>query len=645
MNRITRLQRIWAPTGPVHVALTIGYILAIAGAASAGACPERVGRSPYGVTETVVAQGNLAYLGNGAALMAIDLTDATSPEIISEVDLPYAIQSLAIDGDRVYAGTSHHLHVIDVSSPSSPLELGALEFYGEKLALAASGSLVCFSGYDSLVVLDVSDPSSPVVQATAPFPSYGIELVGGYAYVTSGGFRVLDLTDPTNPTQVAYLEYLNGGVEVVGRHAYVAGSGLEIIDIADPLNPSHLSHLELVGGTQTEVAVHGKLAFLSSIPGPQHVVGISDPMAPLSLGWILTPAWWAGSTDVAAAAGRGLFATPFHGLRVVDATDPTTPVEVSFVDGPGKSIKAAFSNDVLFVAADERGLRAVDVSDSSQPVDLGFFDVDQYDSIEGVDVVGNLAVVVPRFKVLDVSDPASPILVGELPEIHSGTDVAVVGTLAYVADETHGLRIVDVSDPTTPVEVGDLLLGLNGKTIELSGRYAFLRVGTSVDIVDVSEPTSPFLVARADPHGYGNGFGLFETYLLVPERDRLHVFDLADPTDPLEIAVHTIPRLIQAIGISGSVAYLGTYGDGVEARFEAWDISDPQNLVFMGAQDGAGILTDLVFSREHVYSIRWNSGFDIFALYQGPIFADGFETGDTQMWSIVNTTNNDWGGR
>jgi hypothetical protein len=57
----------------------------------------------------------------------------------------------------------------------------------------------------------------------------------------------------------------------------------------------------------------------------------------------------------------------------------------------------------------------------------------------------------PRLVVLDVSNPAGPLLLGRtavLPGLVHG--VAVAGTLAYVADGEAGLRVVDVSNPASP---------------------------------------------------------------------------------------------------------------------------------------------------------------------------------------------------
>jgi hypothetical protein len=61
----------------------------------------------------------------------------------------------------------------------------------------------------------------------------------------------------------------------------------------------------------------------------------------------------------------------------------------------------------------------------------------------------------PRLTILDVSDPASPVVLGKTaPWSAMVEDIAVHDAYAYVTLGSAGLRIVDVFDPTAPVEIG-----------------------------------------------------------------------------------------------------------------------------------------------------------------------------------------------
>jgi hypothetical protein len=53
----------------------------------------------------------------------------------------------------------------------------------------------------------------------------------------------------------------------------------------------------------------------------------------------------------------------------------------------------------------------------------------------------------------------------------------------------------------------------------------------------------------------------------------------------------------------------------------------------MGLSHETGRVRRLPTGPEEVFAITLETGFDIFTQCRGPIFADGFETGDTTAWS------------
>ena len=56
---------------------------------------------------------------------------------------------------------------------------------------------------------------------------------------------------------------------------------------------------------------------------------------------------------------------------------------------------------------------------------------------------------------------------------------------------------------------------------------------------------------------------------------------------------------------------------------------------FMGLSHETGLVRRLPTGPGEVFAVTLETGFDIFALCQGPLFADGFESGDTTAWSSV----------
>ena len=125
-----------------------------------------------------------------------------------------------------------------------------------------------------------------------------------------------------------------------------------------------------------------------------------------------------------------------------------------------------------------------------------------------VEVVGDLAYVVDYYsglRVIDVSDPASPVELGALDTLGSvARDVAVVGDLAYLAigDYPNGLRVIDVSNPTVPVEIGALVTSGQANDVKVVGDLAYLAGDfPSLRVIDVSNPTAPVEVGALNTPG------------------------------------------------------------------------------------------------------------------------------------------------
>jgi len=622
--------------------MVVGLVLAVfSGPAKAQDCPELAGRSPAGVTQSVVAQGSQAFMGNGALLQVIDLSVPASPVVVGTLELDYNIRSLAVDQGRVYAGTVQALHIIDVSTPSAPVELGALPRFGVKYGLGASGATVCIVEGTELVVVDVSDPAAPVAAGSwSGAYTHDVEVAGQVAYVMAGGLRVLDLADPSSPTQIGLYAIAGESLDVEGNLVFVAENRLTAIDISDPTTPIFVGMVDLpAGSATTDVAVYGDLAHVSTQLGGLHVIDVSDPQNPVWTGTAPRPAdrlneYWVAA---AAIADHGLVATTDHGVRVMDATDPANPVEIAVVDSPGWTTGGASSAGFLVTAIHERGIRIVDVANPSTPVDLAILDLGLGWWVEDVDVAGTVVVAVGlSFAVVDITDPTNPIVVGETPmwEVQ-GMGVKLVGDLAYVADPVDGLRIIDVSDPANPTEIGSLpFAGDFWDFLDVEGSLVVLQGWSTLEIIDVSNPVVPAWMATINHSPGRRGIALSRSSLFTVSAG-LHTFDLSDPTNPVETNVLPDPRMLSPIGISGSVAYVGTSGPDIDFGIDVWDIGKPDDPVFMGSHSGAGYVTDFAFSGEHVFSTRYYSGFDILELCQGPLFADDFETGDTTAWSSV----------
>ena len=84
----------------------------------------------------------------------------------------------------------------------------------------------------------------------------------------------------------------------------------------------------------------------------------------------------------------------------------------------------------------------------------------------------------PRLAVVDISNPARPTLVGQSTILPDGvSDVVVSGRRAYAAAVDAGLRVLDISDPAHPRELGYYDTPGHADNVAVSGTLVYLADG------------------------------------------------------------------------------------------------------------------------------------------------------------------------
>jgi hypothetical protein len=268
-------------------------------------------------------------------------------------------------------------------------------------------------------------------------------------------------------------------------------------------------------------------------------------------------------------------AADIAGLRVVDVSDPSNPVEVGFYPTPNVANGVAASGDYAYVAANTAGLRVVDVSDPSNPVEVGFCDTPGQSC--GVAVSAGHAYVADwgaGLRVVDVSIPSNPVEIGFLDTPSNACGVALSCGFAYVAAHDAGLRVLDISDPSNPIEVGYYDTPGYAYGVAVSGNHAYLADWyhfevfdcSAAPVYDRSDAQSPTTFALMAP--FPNPFNLATSVM----------FDLPQAFD-VRVSIHDIRgRAVrtEALGMlsagnhryifNGSGLSSGTYFFRLEAK-------------------------------------------------------------------------------
>lgn len=283
-------------------------------------------------------------------------------------------------------------------------------------------------------------------------------------------------------------------------------------------------------------------------------------------------------------------------------------VRVGVAEGVRDAWGIVVSGKHAFVAGGFYGLYVVDISNPANPIVVGH----AYDggTAYGVAVSGNYAFLAndsDGLRIYDVSNPATPKSIGWTNDVSSGRNVAVVGNLAYLANGA--LLIYDVSDPTSPKKLGFVIPGPTGAAYDVAvkGNYAYMTsYSDGLRICDVSNPTNPFVVGyKTLSAGNAVSVCLSEHRAYVgAESGGLEIFDISNPTNAVRVGGVSgfawTAYVVEPIAFFEDLSGLGMF-----------DVSNPSAPVAL-ARAAAGIVRDIDRAGNYIF-VGGSSGMEVFA--------------------------------
>jgi len=167
---------------------------------------------------------------------------------------------------------------------------GLQDLWGEGDVVVAAGGM---SPDADLVVVDATDPLAPVVvsELTGVSELRDVHLEDGVLYGASDrhdgdpvGVWILDLSDPAAPAELARVEGDVHNLHYGDGHLYLAdmiAQAVTVLDVRDPTAPTWVAEWPVNLGVHDVTWVDGLLYVAS--PGGLHVLDVADPAQPVAL--------------------------------------------------------------------------------------------------------------------------------------------------------------------------------------------------------------------------------------------------------------------------------------------------------------------------------------------------------------------------
>lgn len=571
---------------------------------------------------------------------------------------------------------------VDVSdgvatSSSSDVSINVLSYSGgtthftqnplvEHTEFAEANSLDVFNGYayvaagqDGMLVYDLSSPTPQLAGSYTPgsFNALKISVTTNRAAVyalstPNHGIRVIDTTDPASPVYKSFI--LTGVLSIRdmelssdGSTLYVATDlGLRIYDLTDPVNPVQLTldpaftFSDYTLSLELAETVSSKTLFVSSKSGgigTINVFDVTDPENSLTTTGTVTNL---NILEEMTFSGTKIYAAGLNSqiLNIIDISTPSAPNVIgTWNSGDWVMRGVVVKNNTAYIADWLRGVAVIDVTDPALPVLSGAYDTPG----RAFDLAlhNNNIVVADNeigLQVLDVTTPSSIQPIRSFGSSVSGRDVTVRNGKAFLADEGssgQGLVAYDVSNPLSPSILGTFFAGTSSRpaSVKLQGNYALTASSNGLKILNVKQPSAMSLVGEYLPWATKyTSIELTQNYAYVGtdgSPGKLITFDISDMTNPVLIDTDSIYEFdyypINSIAKDGNSIYLGSSG-GLYAA----DLTDPANPVMLNS-------TNAIVSGLNCFDITAVANMAIFS--QTSYLGDNFDLVDTSNLPSVTT--------
>ena len=221
--------------------------------------------------------------------------------------------------------------IIDVSDPENPTVATTLE--------ESSVDVKTFSNFlvnSKGTVWDISDIYNPVVVNINVITGHNIYIDYPYGYSTKQ--KIIDMSNPKIPTVVGMFAGTSHDIIGLSDTVYYAGSTMQIYDVSAPSSPKLLMEF---GFTDDNSSAHNAFPTVDR----NHLL-ITDEFGPL-------------------------------GLSIWDISDPDAPTQVAQY-GPLHDIPTVHNvyvkENYAYISHYVDGLRILDISDPTNPIEAGYYD-------------------------------------------------------------------------------------------------------------------------------------------------------------------------------------------------------------------------------------------------------------------------------
>ncbi len=297
--------------------------------------------------------GDKAYVsGDVGGFRAFDISD---PEDILEVGVynpPCLSKKIVVSGEHAFIiDTDECMRIVDVSDPTAPEEVACIA--GEEIIdMAVNENYAYLATRNGLSIRDIQDISQPSeIGAWGDDGITAITQAGDYLFLGGSDLTILNVEDLTSPELVDFLDQGHAWAlkALLVKDDFLYGyrrNEIVCFDISDISNPTLASVCD-AGGNIQGMSISGNYAYIAN--GYSFNLDIYDISEPMNISKVRTYRTDGLTVNVFATRWYAYLVSAFHGLLVIDISNPARPFQTGYYDTPGNATDIAVVDNLAYV--------------------------------------------------------------------------------------------------------------------------------------------------------------------------------------------------------------------------------------------------------------------------------------------------------
>ncbi|MGZ8900510.1 MAG: LVIVD repeat-containing protein, partial [Limisphaerales bacterium] len=198
------------------------------------------------------------------------------------------------------------------------------------------------------------------------------------------------------------------------------------------------------------------------------------------------------------------------------------------------------------------------------------------------------------------------------------TAVAAEDSIALVAVQTttsqgakYFLRILDLSNPAEPTFISEVPITAVVNYILIDGTRAYLSQNSSgFSIIDFSDPLSPQRLSTTDTPGNARKIAVRDGQLFLADNSAgLRIYDITNALAPKLLSTLATPRYANGVAVQNSTAYIA---NGFSRQLIEVDISDVMFPTAVATNVHIGSPAAVILRGEHIFVAEGSGGVSVY---------------------------------